>query len=210
MAFLERLRSFISPSGQRWQYPHAESLGHPLAFQNCEQGQQFPMLCSVEPWLGVPGGTCKPGGNETKLPRRVFASGCFPSEEHLLPDFSFSPVLPPPLLATSSSDPEAVVVVSFSPKVWWPNARSLKLTSEGVRCSAEPLRSAACFPFLRSLTSPSPHMWQWLHSAPCLQLPGRQYHAQGRHCPVPWSAEPTLSASPFGFEPLWPTPALVP
>ena len=64
--------------------------------------------------------------------------------------------------------------------------------------------AAALFCFLRSLaslrfsnlrfaSSPSTQRWQWRQSAPLVQLPGRQYQAQGLHSLASCKLDPTDS-----------------
>mmetsp|Transcript_82465 Transcript_82465/g.163696 ORF Transcript_82465/g.163696 Transcript_82465/m.163696 type:complete len:245 (+) Transcript_82465:486-1220(+) len=43
------LRTFNSPSGQRWQCAHASPLRHPFAFHIHAQGLHLPKSCSAEP-----------------------------------------------------------------------------------------------------------------------------------------------------------------
>mmetsp|Transcript_36353 Transcript_36353/g.109491 ORF Transcript_36353/g.109491 Transcript_36353/m.109491 type:complete len:264 (+) Transcript_36353:17-808(+) len=57
--------ALISPSGQRWQWPHSCAFSHPWAFQNQAHGRHWPVPCSNEPWLGEFWGGRRPGGNCT-------------------------------------------------------------------------------------------------------------------------------------------------
>mmetsp|Transcript_130590 Transcript_130590/g.227033 ORF Transcript_130590/g.227033 Transcript_130590/m.227033 type:complete len:201 (+) Transcript_130590:588-1190(+) len=49
LANLARLRAFISPSGQRWQWAHSAPFAHPCGFQNQPHGLHSLVLCKADP-----------------------------------------------------------------------------------------------------------------------------------------------------------------
>mmetsp|Transcript_16826 Transcript_16826/g.48936 ORF Transcript_16826/g.48936 Transcript_16826/m.48936 type:complete len:354 (-) Transcript_16826:460-1521(-) len=210
MACLDVFRNFISPCGQRWQYPQSSPRAQPPCRQKLAHGQQFPLRCSVLPWLGVPGGARRPGGRLTKEPTLVLARG--PLVPPVLTEASAEPKV-----SSSSSEFEAVVDScsearrsSRCARFARPRLAAAELKAWARMCCsvvgagfagfgvARPKRSIACLFFFRALSSPSPHMWQWQQSSPFWQLPGRQYHAHGLHSPLPCRAAPRDSDGPAG------------
>jgi len=73
--------------------------------------------------------------------------------------------------------------------------RTFAATARGCRRTASIACILAFFAFLRALTSPSGHKWQWKHSRPCVQPGDFQYHAQGLHNPTLCSNDPCEGSS---------------
>mmetsp|Transcript_57767 Transcript_57767/g.162042 ORF Transcript_57767/g.162042 Transcript_57767/m.162042 type:complete len:381 (+) Transcript_57767:359-1501(+) len=158
-------RFFRSPSGQRWQCVQASPPRQPLGLQNQAQGLQPPVACNVEPGL-----------------ERNF--GDPPSSEG----------------RASSSEPLAAssvpAEVSWSERaVATPSARASSFSSALARAGLAATGIAACFALLRAFSSPSGQRWQWPHSFPLWQLPGRQNQAHGWQFPARWRIDPVLGMS---------------